>query len=204
LALPPSIEVRSVPDGTGSTALFIRVPWRVQRPQAASQLAYMACFGISYFVFDMLLSTALSLALAAVLVALIWSVRMFNQTHITVSSGQVAVRHAPIPWLSRVLSAPNIEQLYVRRRPLAQKKFDYNVCAHLHDSNDEVIFLHSLSEPSVALFLEQCIEDHLQIVDRRVSGAFDAGQFHSAQPTASPGYPQPPAGGSAPPGPSQP
>ncbi|MEE8454240.1 MAG: hypothetical protein V3R90_05710 [Limibaculum sp.] len=45
----------------------------------------------------------------------------------------------------------------------------------------------------MALYLEQLLEDHLQIVDRRVTGEFGIAQLRDLQ--------EPQEGGSAPPGP---
>ena len=61
------------------------------------------------------------------------------------------------------------------------------VRAQLHDSEDEIVLFRSLSDPTVALYLEQCLEAHLRIVDRRVTGEFSPEQLtRDSDPAALP------------------
>lgn len=225
VALPERVEVTQVPDGSGGTGLRIRVPWRDQGSSAVGELAAILIVGGSAVLCDQLeLPLVVTVAVVALSIAVLLVVRAINFTVITVDRGNVAVRHQPVPWLSHSIQAASIEQLYVDRRPVAQKRFDYNVRVQLDDGSD-IKFLRSLNEPLVALYLEQCIESHLQIVDRAVAGEYQhrysqhdpqaayPAQPHEAQPheQAPPHEQQPheqaqphPAGGYPPQGPSQP
>ena len=172
VALPEHVEVTQVPDGAGGTGLRIRVPWRDQGSSAAGELAAILIVGGSAVLGDQLeLPLLVTVAVVALSIAVLLVVRAINFTVITVDGGHVAVRHKPVPWLSHSIQAASIEQLYVDRRPVAQKRFDYNVRVKLEDGSD-IKFLRSLNEPLVALYLEQCIESHLQIVDRAVAGEY--------------------------------
>ena len=214
IELPERVEVTRIPDGAGGTGLRIRVPWKDQGSSAAGELAAILIVGGSAVLSDQLeLPWIVTLAVVALSIVGLLVVRAINFTVITVAGGEVSVRHEPVPWLSHSIKAASIEQLYVDRRPVAQKRFDYNVRVKLDDGQD-IKFLRSLNEPLVALYLEQCIESHLRIVDRAVAGEYQhrysqhdpqaayqpveaqAPQPTEAQPANHPGYP--------PQGPSQP
>ena len=173
LSLPANLEVKTLSEPDGTTTLRIRVPWSAQHAQALSQmLAVAVVAAVGTICSQLELPTVLSLGAMALLTAALVGLRYVNSTYITVSRGVIHLRDAPFPWLRRKLDASAIEQLYVARRPLAQRRFDYNVIALLHDEEAPLVFLRSLSDPVVALYLEQCLEDHLDIVDRRVTGEF--------------------------------
>ena len=140
--------------------------------ERGGELAAILIVGGSAVLGDQLeLPLIVTVAVVALSIVVLLVVRAINSTVITVAGGNVSVRHQPIPWLSHTIAAASIEQLYVDRRPVAQKRFDYNVRVKLDDGED-IKFLRSLNEPLVALYLEQCIESHLQIVDRAVAGEY--------------------------------
>jgi len=189
--LPEHVEVTQVPDGAGGTGLRIRVPWRDQGSSAAGELAAILIVGTTAVGCDQLeLPLVVTVAIVALSVVAIFVVRAINFTVITVAGGTLSVRHKPVPWLSHSIPAAHIEQLYVDRRPVAQKRFDYNVRVKL-DNGDDIKFLRALNEPVHALYLEQIIESHLQIVDRAVAGEYqhrysqhDPQAAYQAQPRA--------------------
>ena len=166
--IPTSIQV--IDDQNGS--ITIRVPWRLQGAQALTQLVFFCSIGLVAFVGHQSgLRTWVILLLIALLAGLFYTVRLINSTRMKLTQGLIALSHGPFPWLSRRIQGQSIEQIYVDRRILAQKKFDYSVRAKLKEAEPLVIF-QSLSDPAVALYLEQCIESQLEIVDRPVSGEF--------------------------------
>lgn len=174
--LPDEIQVSEEPARDGGQRLVLRVPWRLQRPQDGPQLFAWGVVGAMGLVALQAGVTKLDAAILVVLASIVLlTVQQLNQTVITVWKGRIQVSHRPMPWLGRVLAADQLAQLYVDKRPVAQNTFDYNVRAQLESGRD-VVFLRALKEPAVALYLEQCIEDHLQIVDRRVTGEYIASE----------------------------
>lgn len=172
--LPPEIEVSQVADRDGSMRLILRVPWRLQRPQDGPQLFAWGLVGALGLLMVQVGATKIDAALVVVVAAIVvLTVQQINHTVITVSRGRIRLSHRPVPWMSRTLAADQLDQLYVDQRPVAQNTFDFNVRAQLESGRD-VVFLRALKEAAVALYLEQCIEDHLQIVDRRVTGEYIA------------------------------
>lgn len=190
MPLPPQIDVQQGPDGAEGTALRISVPWRNQGSSSAGELATILIVGGAAVIGDQLdLYWLVTVGIVALSIIGLLAVRAVNRTVITVARGSIRVRHRPIPWLSHTVAADSIEQLYVDRRPVAQKRFDYNVRAQLTDGED-IKLLRSLSEPMVALYLEQCLESHLHIVDRAVQGEYKRQASHWApepEPQQSPG-----------------
>lgn len=161
----------------GYKLLRIRVPWRLQNPQAAVQLAFVCVFfALSVALAEAHVPAFVIGGVLVLLAAIAFLVRLVNYTLVTVQPGWIAVRHRPFPWLSRNIHTNAIEQLYVDRRPLAQRKFDYSVKVRVHEG-DDLIFFRSLSDPFAALQLEQCIENHLEIEDVRVSGELRASEL---------------------------
>lgn len=185
VALPPSISVHRVPHPVEGMVLSIVVPWRLQHPQAATQLVFGgALFVIGYLLEQARVPLAVTAGLLLLPVGAFFAIRLVNRTLITVSKGAIVMRHGPFPWLGRKLDARAIEQLYVDRRPLAQHRFDYSVKALV--DGDETIFFRSLSDPIAALYLEQCIEGYLNIDDVAVSGEVRPSQLLDEPSTESP------------------
>ncbi len=177
IEVPPSIQVQQTPH-----ALTIRVPWRLQNAPALTMLTYAGIIGLVLYLGAALeIGTLITVVVAAVVGAGLFAVRMINDTIITVSQGRLDVRHGPLPWLSRQFDARRIDQLYVDRRPLEQKKFDYSVRARLEDEGGVILLFRSLADPVVALYLEQCLEQQLHIVDTHVSGEFLPEHMHMPQ-----------------------
>jgi len=177
IALPPHIRVHA-----DQTSLTIRVPWRLQHAAALSWMIWVSLLGTIAVVFTQLeMTTRLTVAVTGITALVLYVIQAVNHTLITVTGTTIHIRHTPIPWLSRSIDSRNIAQLYVERRPLAQKTYDYHVRAKLHDG-DKMLFLRSLSDAGVALYLEQRIESRLHIVDHAVTGAFRPEQL--APPSA--------------------
>jgi hypothetical protein len=95
-----------------------------------------------------------------------------NTTRVVVQSGEIAIRHGPLPWLgNRRLGAQGIRQLYREERlPQSNKSSaSYHLNAITGD-NRKITLIRSVPSADVALYLEQEIEKALGIDDRRVAG----------------------------------
>lgn len=96
-----------------------------------------------------------------------------NKTWITVSMGQLTVRHGPLPWPgNRSLFTHDIEQLYVTEhihRGKNSTSTTYRVNVKKKDG-DKVKLASGLQDADQALYIEQEIEKHLNIADRPVPG----------------------------------
>jgi hypothetical protein len=172
--IPAAVKVEYRQDG----ALLLRVPWRLQRPPSLTQLMWICtAFVVAFVCYEIGFSFWSIVISVVVTVGVLMSIRLFNATVITVQQGAINVSHAPLPWRTRFLQAGSIAQLYVDRRPLEQNKFDYSLWAR-DQEGFETMFVQALSDPVVALYLEQCLESQLQIVDEVVAGAFRPSQLH--------------------------
>src|SRR5690606_35766817 len=168
--VPPGVSVERLPASDGSTSLRLRVPWHMQRPDDGLHL--MGWILVAVVVLGGLelgWNKPLAFGLGALLILGFTALRRINYTTILVEPKLIRISHAPIPWLWRRFDPSHMEQLYVARRPIAQRVFDYCVRARLNDDQD-VSFFRGLREPAVAFYLEQCIEQHFEIKDRRVRG----------------------------------
>jgi len=96
-----------------------------------------------------------------------------NRTRIQVSMGQLTVRHGPLPWPGNyTLNSADIDQLYCQSKFHRGKhggRYTYQVQAILHDGTKQKL-VSGLNDPDQAIFIEQRLEDHLRIDDRRVAG----------------------------------
>lgn len=98
-----------------------------------------------------------------------------NRTRIKVSMGQLTVRHGPLPWPGNyTLNSADVEQLYCQSKFHQGKhggRYTYEVQALLHDGTKQKL-VSGLDDSDQAIFIEQQLEDHLRIEDRRVPGEF--------------------------------
>ena len=139
LPLPPDVKLEQKPSPAGGSVLHLVVPWKLQRPQDGLRLfGWIVVAAVVLGGIQGGLAKLPSFAIGAAVVAILWGVRQLNRTRITVSQESIRVSHGPIPWVSRKIDTARLEQLYVDRRPIAQKTFDYNVRALLEDGSDMV------------------------------------------------------------------
>lgn len=105
---------------------------------------------------------------------------LVNRTQISVDHEQLRVRHGPLPWPGNVvLPAPEIVQVYVSAAHACEPAPDDPGCTVNQSSSCTLkIILHdgtgrkllSLSEPDMAMFIEQAIEKFLGLGDEPVAG----------------------------------
>ncbi len=97
---------------------------------------------------------------------------LLNTTTLTVSRNYLDVKHAPLPWLGNG-PVDGIRQLFskerVHRGRHGSKSYSYELHAVLRDSSRKKI-VGRLEEASQALWLEQAIEEHLNIEDKPIGG----------------------------------
>jgi len=101
-----------------------------------------------------------------------------NRTRIRVSDEALTVRHGPLPWFgSRDIPTDDIQQLYCtehyHRSRHGTGSTTYRLNAALQDGR-KIALLSGLSDTPHALFIEQEIESHLGIKDRRVRGEMNS------------------------------
>jgi hypothetical protein len=96
-----------------------------------------------------------------------------NKTVVRVSSGELSVRHGPVPFPgNKTVLTSDLKQLFCTEKMHRGKhgcRYTYNV-ELLKSDNSKVKLLTSLEELDQALFIEQQIEKHLQIADERIPG----------------------------------
>ena len=170
--VPAGVSVRRQTADDGSITLHLQVPWYLQRPDDGLHLTGWILVATTVLgALELGLSKPIAFASGAFLLLCAAALRRVNRTSIRVSEGNIRISHTPVPWRWHSINPGLIEQLYVIRRPIAQRVFDYGVRARLRDDRD-VSFFRGIREPSVAFYLERCIEEHFHIKDRRVRGEF--------------------------------
>ena len=96
-----------------------------------------------------------------------------NKTLIRVSSGELSVRHGPVPFPgNKTVLAADLKQLFCTQKVHRGKhgcRYSYNVELLKRDGS-KLKLVTSLEELDQALFIEQQIEKHLEIADERVPG----------------------------------
>ncbi len=170
--VPPGVSVERLPTGDGNTSLRLRVPWHMQRPDDGLHLTGWILVAVVVLGgLELGWGKPLAFTLGAFLIFSFSAFRRINHTTILVEPTSIRISHGPIPWFWRRFDPSHMEQLYVARRPIAQRVFDYCVRARLNTDQD-VSFFRGLREPAVAFYLERCIEEHFEIKDRRVRGEY--------------------------------
>ena len=97
----------------------------------------------------------------------------FNRTHVYANKDLVGIRHRPIPWFgNKDIPVSNIKQLYVteklsRGRHGASTTYEVRVVTN---SGRNIKLVGGLDNREQALYLEQKIEDYLDIEDQHVPG----------------------------------
>lgn len=98
---------------------------------------------------------------------------LLNRTRISVESGLLRIRHAPLPWLGNLdLDAGSLEQLFCKEKTHRGKNgvsYTYEVWAVLKEGKSRKILGTSM-EQDQALYIEQKLEQALSIKDRPVAG----------------------------------
>lgn len=98
-----------------------------------------------------------------------------NTTQIKAARGMIQIAHGPLPWWgNHELQAHDVTQLFcleqVHRGRRGSVSFTYEVIARLK-SRETFTLLTGLSDPPQALFIEQALENHLQIRDEYIPGS---------------------------------
>jgi hypothetical protein len=96
-----------------------------------------------------------------------------NRTRIHADRGEVSIRHGPLPWFgNRTIRAVDLEQLYCTRhvsRSRNSRTVTFRVNAATRGGR-KIKLLSGIAEEDQALFIEQELEQHLNIEDREVRG----------------------------------
>lgn len=98
----------------------------------------------------------------------------FNSTVIEVARGSLKVTHGPLPWFGQVdLKVSDLSQIFCEEVRSNSRRsgtsFSYRVNAVLASGNKTRI-VDALTDADQALYIEQAIETHLGIEDRRIPG----------------------------------
>ena len=121
--------------------------------------------------------SAFGLIHTAVGIGLIYFVlgTFFNTTTIRAGRGEIDIHHGPIPWRgNQRLDATRLTQLFCREKTKHSKngaQLTYEV-EGIFSGNHRRVLLRNFTDADQALFVEQQIEKHLNIVDQRVEGDF--------------------------------
>lgn len=98
-----------------------------------------------------------------------------NTTTIKVSTDTLSIHSGPLPWPgNKIIDPQSLKQLYCKEKVSHGKNgpsYSYSIEAVLHDLQHETL-IKSLPSSDQALFLEQQIEQHLQIRDTPVEGEY--------------------------------
>jgi hypothetical protein len=98
--------------------------------------------------------------------------KVLNTTTIKASSEALHIRHAPLPWPGGG-TVQGVRQLFTKERALrgghGRRSYSYELHAILAGGKRRRLVAR-LEEASQALWLEQTLEEHLQLTDRPVGG----------------------------------
>jgi hypothetical protein len=97
-----------------------------------------------------------------------------NRTFITINQQWITVTHGPLPWIgNKRIDRIQVGQLYAEELRSQSSRggtsFQYLLNIILRD-NTKLKLLAGLPSPDIALFIEQTIEEYLQIEDKPVTG----------------------------------
>ena len=96
-----------------------------------------------------------------------------NTTTIRVNQGELSVSHGPLPWFGGVtMPAGEVMQFYVSEQVHHHKRsvsYTYSVEMYLRSGIRQKL-VENLEDAGQALYIEQQLEQHLQIADQRVMG----------------------------------
>jgi hypothetical protein len=92
---------------------------------------------------------------------------LFNHTWIRANSEALTVTHGPIPWFNRRVASPDVEQLYIRTTSYSvNNRYHYQLTALQTDGTMQGLL--DSPNPRELVFVEQQLEQHLGIHDRKV------------------------------------
>jgi hypothetical protein len=124
------------------------------------------------FAIIMLVVPVLHVAVGVGLTYLVFCM-FLNRSIIRVASGELSVRHGPLPWPgNRQMFTSDVKQLFCSETRRSSKhgcQYNFNVEVLKRDGTKDKL-LEGLEDLEQALFIEQQIEQHLKIVDERVPG----------------------------------
>jgi hypothetical protein len=97
---------------------------------------------------------------------------LINKTTVRVGFERITVRHGPVPYFGKTISAMDIKQLYSKEKTSyssRQRSVSYEIHA-MTQAGKNVKLVTRLESSEQALFIEQEIEKYLGIKDRPVRG----------------------------------
>lgn len=93
-----------------------------------------------------------------------------NKTRICISFDKVSVTHGPLPWFgNKAIAVHDIKQLYCQQHRGNKGSLSYSVNVITRDFS-KIKLLSGLSESAQAKYIEDTIEQHLNITDEAVEG----------------------------------
>jgi hypothetical protein len=96
-----------------------------------------------------------------------------NRTRISIESGNLVVRHGPLPWPgNRTIPTEDLTQLYCEENIGSKGSRSYSLNAMTKSSTKKISLLASLPDAEQVLYLEQLLEQRLGLVDVPVAGEF--------------------------------
>lgn len=96
-----------------------------------------------------------------------------NDTEITVADGELTISHGPLPWIGDIRrSVHDLDQLYVVEESAHtwNRGWTKNYRLNAVTTNGRCLKLLTLSEREEAVYIEDQVEKHIGIADRRVPG----------------------------------
>ncbi|MCG8309455.1 MAG: hypothetical protein MI975_18820 [Cytophagales bacterium] len=124
--------------------------------------------------FGRLTSPVIILMLASIIVIYYSLAKLMNTTRIRVSHNDIKVNHSPIPFNKNlILKKEDVAQLYVTQHRIGHRYYLYATTYQINAilSNKDVITLvKGLHYPEQGRFIENKIEDFLNITDIHVEG----------------------------------
>lgn len=121
------------------------------------------------------LTTPVFILLAFMLIAIYYSLaKLINTTKIYVTHQELDVKHGPIPFGKHVhLSKQNVTQLYVTQHRIGHRYYLYSTTYQINvilKSKEAITLVKGLHTPEQGRFIENKIEDFLNIKDIHVEG----------------------------------
>jgi hypothetical protein len=99
----------------------------------------------------------------------------FNRTWITATPASLTIRHGPLPWLgNREIAAGDIAQLHCKRETGGRRNpsVTYSLAAVMKDGR-QLALVRGLAEAEQALFIEQRVEERLDIAGAPVGSGLE-------------------------------
>jgi hypothetical protein len=96
-----------------------------------------------------------------------------NRTRISIESGDLIVRHGPLPWPgNRTIPTDDLTQLYCEEHIGSKGSRSYSLNAMTKSAKKKISLLARLPDADQVLYLEQLLEQRLGLVDVPVAGEF--------------------------------